>query len=141
MFLMHNDVGVDICTAQYASWESRGHPGIKSMRSSERRRCCHCLLSRIHEMLAIISPLRGKPWCLGLKVREALILLLVLLLIHRMMEVPVHFLHCSFDPWVLYGHGLLERRALHSTYDGGLLGCHLLLLKTLITLPVLWLVP
>jgi hypothetical protein len=68
MFLMHYDVGVDISTAQYASWESRGHPGIKSMRSSESRSSCHRLLSRIHEMLAIISPLRGKPWSLSLKV-------------------------------------------------------------------------
>ena len=68
MFLMHYDVGVDISTAQYASRESRGHPGIKSMRSSECRRSSHCLLSWIHEMLAIISPLRGKPWCLGLEV-------------------------------------------------------------------------
>ena len=68
MFLMHYDVCVDISTAQYASWESRGHPSIKSMRGSERRRSCHCLLSRIHEMLAIVSPLRGKPWSLGLEV-------------------------------------------------------------------------
>ena len=68
---------------------------------------------------------------------EALILLLVLLLlIHCVMEVPVHFLHGSFDPWVLYSHGLLERRALHSTNDCGLLRSHLLLLETLITLPV-----
>jgi hypothetical protein len=58
-----------------------------------------------------------------------------------MMEVPVHFLHGSFDPWILDGHGLLEWRALYSTYDGGLLGCHLLLLETLITLPILRLVP
>ena len=54
-----------------------------------------------------------------------------------MMEVSVHFLHGSFDPLVVYSHGLmlLEWRALHSTYDGGLLGRHLLLLlETLITL-------
>jgi hypothetical protein len=57
------------------------------------------------------------------------------------MEVPIHFLHGSFDPRVLDGHGLLEWGALHSTYNGGLLGCHLLLLETLIALPVLRLVP
>ena len=34
MFLMHYDVGVDVCAAQYASWESRCHPGIKSVGSS-----------------------------------------------------------------------------------------------------------
>ena len=68
MFLMHYDVGIDICTAQYATWESRRHPGIKSMGSSERSRSCHCLLSWIHVMLAIISPLRSKTWCLSLEV-------------------------------------------------------------------------
>ena len=68
MFLMHYDIGVDISSTQYTSWKSRGHPGIKSMGGSERRRSCHCLLSRIHEMLSIISPLRGKPWSLSLKV-------------------------------------------------------------------------
>jgi hypothetical protein len=38
------------------------------MGSSERSRSCHCLLSWIHEMLAIISPLRSKTWCLSLEV-------------------------------------------------------------------------
>jgi hypothetical protein len=68
MFLMHYDVGVYIGSTQYTSWESRGHPGIKSVGGSERRRSCHCLLSRIHEMRAIIGPLGGKAWCLRLEV-------------------------------------------------------------------------